>query len=1259
MADLSNSTADYQLEVLSLGPAQEGQSLAFKIVLDSPAKEDLTITFSTSSDSQNSMVTTTPYSGTVIIPKGQKEIIAYVPTSTQFGYQGNRSVTLVIDSILGKKIPTPLEAVSTIIETAHQPGLLKDINKAPDQIPHAYFNGYIYFAGYHEDTGFELWRTNGIETSLVKDILPGPRSSLYFADMSSSGSLYQFVIFQGVDPTPRLYFFAKDENKNLLLYKTDGTSAGTVPVVTNPTLLTDFHFTGFLLGVINNKLVFEFYNESRYVAEPWATDGTDAGTYTLSTANRLGGSNVPSTRPVVYNGALYYGGNCNDSDWMSAFCKTDGTLAGSSMVYQTAVMGNWGDPTAFVVCNNKLFMGTLDWPGHSTTDELYVSNGTTAGTSIVKKITSPATMPSSVAKPLACVNDKVIFSATSAAEGLELWTSDGTAAATVLLKDITAGASGSVFTTSHGPTNERKDNFLTINNILYFYTSTPSSGMELWRSDGTNAGTYLLKDIYPGTESSWPHNFTEVNGKLVFVANDGLHGFELWVSDGTSNGTTMVADLAPGLEPSSPENITSFPGVSGFPDRLFFTAYNPSEDSPTIAWSDLTPESTIFGTHRTPSEDSYPNTFLNLANAFIFTADDGTWGNQLWTSDGTEGGTQIFQDIAPNAGCMAVSAFLPNPYGVDRLFVTRDPQHGSEIWRTDGTAAGTTLVKDINPGPGDGVMSLLATESNVQVNGKILFMANDGVNGWELWATDGTNAGTQLLKDMVPGSAGGDTQLANYSGFKKFPDGRILLNITTSTYGSELWITDGTTAGTFLLKDIFPGTPSGVWGAIRILAEFTGPPYRIVFEASTSNTDREPWITDGTTAGTIKLADFQASTQSFPRPLGVFGPSQSLITDDYMGPTTWITDGTPAGTQKMVTYFSTKGLTAVTPTMKVNNKYLFQGTTAATGTEFWVTDGSLAGTQLLKEVTSGSGGIVAVNFYRQNPDQTLAIFGVKTTADGIELWRTDGTASGTYLLKDINPGAADGVYNGTGFFNWIPSLNGWLFAGQSDTDGVELWFTDGTSAGTYRISDIDPGPASGFSWSPILYKFSTKNQWLFTATSASLGRELWSTDGTAANTKLLKDLNTGSGSSNPSQFYEFQGAYYFWADQVGGKELWKTDGTTAGTVPLTQNGFTMGLDYSEKLLSNDYSFWGIMKNKMYFLARDPVHGKELWMSDGTPAGTKLFSDITPGPDDTLFGRVGYWENNSVPSFSIYNEMLFFRAKAPLTGYELFILYPEY
>ena len=164
---------------------------------------------------------------------------------------------------------------------------------------------------------------------------------------------------------------------------------------------------------------------------------------------------------------------------------------------------------------------------------------------------------------------------------------------------------------------------------------------------------------------------------------------------------------------------------------------------------------------------------------------------------------------------------------------------------------------------------------------------------------------------------------------------------------------------------------------------------------------------------------------------------------------------------------------------------------------------------------------------------------------GIELWRTDGTSTGSALVRISIPGAASPIHREVAF-------NGAVFFIASDgASGIELWKTDGTEAGTVRVKDINPGPASAFSNVGTDFEVSG-GQLFFAATNGVSGAELWKTDGTAAGTVLVKDINSGSADSMYLPFNvltNVNGTLFFRATTpANGYELWKSDGTAGGTA---------------------------------------------------------------------------------------------------------------
>jgi ELWxxDGT repeat protein len=288
--------------------------------------------------------------------------------------------------------------------------------------------------------------------------------------------------------------------------------------------------------------------------------------------------------------------------------------------------------------------------------------------------------------------------------------------------------------------------FTNVNGTLFFTADDGVTGYELWKSDGTADGTTLVKDIHSGVGSSFPQGLTVVNDTLFFTADDGVSGAELWKSDGTADGTILVKDINPGGERSGPG---------------FLTAVNVT---------------------------------------LLFVADDGVSGYELWRSDGTAAGTILVKEFWPGSSNEPLPVEFTNVNGT-LFFQANDGVTGGELWRSDGTAAGTILVKDIQPGTESS-----SPENLTAVNGTLFFWSGrfgTDVTNRGLWKSDGTADGTILVKDIWP-----------YSGMFHTPPSSTAVNGTlffegfdsTSGTGAELWRSDGTAAGTTLVKDILPGS---------------------------------------------------------------------------------------------------------------------------------------------------------------------------------------------------------------------------------------------------------------------------------------------------------------------------------------------------------------------------------------------------------------------------------------------------------------------
>ncbi|MFY0525692.1 ELWxxDGT repeat protein [Archangium gephyra] len=368
--------------------------------------------------------------------------------------------------------------------------------------------------------------------------------------------------------------------------------------------------------------------------------------------------------------------------------------------------------------------------------------------------------------------------------------------------------------------------FQRMGTTVYFAASgaTVGSNTELWKSDGTAAGTVMVKDIHPGGDSI-PDLLTDLNGTLLFTADDGEHGVELWKSDGTAAGTVMVREIGEGLESGGTTDIVKLGG------KAYLTAFN-HEQGRELWESDGTFAGTRIIKDINPGLRSglAARTLRVAGNTLFFSADDGTHGFELWKSDGTEAGTVRVKDIAP--GALNASVGDVTAVGSTVFFTANDGSTDNELWKSDGTEAGTVRVKDIFGKPFHP-----APENLVAVGGKLFFRLDNEVNGAELWVSDGTAAGTVMVKDIRSGAAD------SFPGDFTDVGGTLYFTADDGVSGVELWKSDGTAAGTVRVKDIRAGST----GSMPQLLTAGGS--RLFFVAD-DGSGATLWLSDGTEAGT-------------------------------------------------------------------------------------------------------------------------------------------------------------------------------------------------------------------------------------------------------------------------------------------------------------------------------------------------------------------------------------------------------------------------
>lgn len=781
------------------------------------------------------------------------------------------------------------------------------------------------------------------------------------------------------------------------------------------------------------------------------------------------------------------------------------------------------------------------------------------------------------------------FTAMTAAGTFEVFKTDGTSDGTV---QVTHG-SGVPDTQHQGP-------YLGLVNGKLVYGGVDTGGAGVFALD-TNGGDPVLLGRFQ--LNALANTSGVVRGSTLFFAGRPPNNseVEMWSTDGTPAGTAKI-DMFPGAAQGA-FNLARETHLFSAGQWMFF--FGTTAQGGGVHRTDGTVANTQLVLPL--SQDQLTNateTVFPLGNFLLVSLRTG----ELWSIDSTTGG---YVQIA------TVQRFTPlGVLGGKLLF------DGVGIWTTDGTAAGTHLT-DVLPVPGGPIFT------GQVVGNRLFFISATGIG--TLYVTDGTGAGTHAVMLVNQGHIFGDSGFGiGNSYFFRHDDG---------VHGLELWSTDGTTSALF--ADTNPGYRTGV----DVLTSFARPDGKVLFAAANYDSGREPWITDGTTAGTHLLKNVAADSPlsgSSPHLLRASGSELFFTANLAGGQAIGTSDGTGAGTSANLVDFSSTIQTAVA----ANGHYFFTTLSPDYTSRLYASDGTSAGTTQL----SDQGAVWA----------TLPN-GIAVLEGQNELWFSDGTIAGTHKVHSFGPFQRVSIFQG-GAVAWVAA-------------DAELWKSDGSDAGTIQLV---PNPAPAQYISDLTVSGSTI--YFIESSSSDHGYRLWRSDGTAAGTTMVKDLGTNS----PTYIGATDQMVYF---STAGK-LYRSDGTAGGTIALPVDGpcaaaaslggaflfmsstmippFTGPLTVT--LWRSDGSVAGttalqvmqppktdpggcgpvVVRGKTaYFSGWDAAHGWELWQSDGTAAGTHLTMDIYPGT-----------KSSSPQELTLAGNLLFFSAESPNIGRELWAVEPQ-
>ena len=889
------------------------------------------------------------------------------------------------------------------------------------------------------------------------------------------------------------------------------------------------------------------------------------------------------------------------------------------------------------------------------------------------------------------IGDRAVFFAQTEATGQEMWSTDGTSAGTQLLVDSCPG------NCSSGPFLGR------IGGLVFWAGVDPHlaiSDSVIWRTDGTRSGTV---QIFQGGELPFREDFEPavVNGALVFKIIDSDSSRNgLWRTDGSPEGTFKLGPFTPHASDSrlralaplgshlyflsggqlwrtdgsvnGTEPATGIPsqllieGLLSDSERVFLVG---EDDRGSVLYS-FSPATGLSPVPGIPDEAAF---FLDVPfvvdGRLFFASPDGAGDTQLWTADGSSGGTRRLTDLdgglEPSAQHLAVlgerillsrgdellvspalgqpfegllrtcdddsECFFPIgtplvPVGDGTAFVARTPELGSEVWVTDGTAAGTEPLVDICPGPCSSSPSALLAQGA----GLFFEAIGDDEVSREIWQSDGTGAGTRRIARLLSPVAGPFSDGSPW--IAELPDS-FLFSLSQPDTGFEPWTSRRSDGRARLLLNIK-----------RILAD-SGPQHlvkagdRLVFSADSAlfqgggfSAQVFAASTDGATAEPLSAAVLDK-----PQVQGAAEHAFFLLRDPGSSSTTtlWSSDGTPAGTVPVVP--SIPNSQDVFRAVAELGGEAYLALRAGGESSLWRSDGTAAGTVEVLDLDPSSyywlGGL-------RTDGERLFYLG-SAIGSGCEVYTTDGSGSPPESLGPIRVDE-DGCLGFVSLERLTRAAGETYFFVQEELQAHSLWRTDSASGGLlllragleqnrrFQLTEMAaldaPGSGQRIFFPESQIRFDVDRNRVFSG--------LWTCDGTEEGTVPVLDFPTETQSGEIEAVGDL--LYLVMDDGVHGPEVWQSDGTAAGSRMVRDIGIGPAGFIPHQLTGSG--------DLLFFVADDGAHGAELWRSDGTEEGTRLVHDVFPGA-----------QPSNPEQLTVVGDKLYFTADDGLTGRELWVL----
>ncbi len=838
--------------------------------------------------------------------------------------------------------------------------------------------------------------------------------------------------------------------------------------------------------------------------------------------------------------------------------------------------------------------------------------------------------------PFHSIHNKVLFYALTFNQGYGFWTYDGNGPA-IKISD---------YGSSMANPAETADGF-------YFISAYDVSKYSLYKQGGTPAVTLLIDDVTSISPNNVP-SIATLNGKVFYPDWNDVTGYELWCARDFEGSATLVIDGIPGLGGTFPSELTKA-------DSLIF--YRGGGTQGRQLWrSDGTATGTFKLLQVVPTNQNIlTNSLRTIGNKAYFLIRKTSGETEFWVSDGTVSGTMKLTVVPSSYAVLdRFEAFIMDG---KYIYLAIDPQSSAVKWAvTDGTPAGTELLLNL-PTNTDFFLSFYDSKTSKTVlNGSFFFFCrNDSTSEYELWKSDGTSVGTQIVKSL--GNSSSPQTLASSKQLFFF------LAQNTVTNDIELWSSDGSILGTKMTKSLgvfehylYFGSGEATDSTVLFRSPFYGP-----------DVPDFPYRTDGTEQGTYPVEGAAAPYLAGSNPIGFVSspdkklffrafddqfcgiwssePAAPFVTTriDTMSAYTYFDNAAPMAAFDKVLWFSDEKTLSVTDATGAISKiqvpvnfggYWANGPDGAiyfmgdNGQSLWHTDGTNNGTY---EVVSAPTNSVFYDLQAIG-DSLYFLQRIQLANQPQYLWSSDGTASGTQKIDSLETGSTIFLrnvedrlafstygynpYSRTLFVHGYPSV---YFDGYFDGDFAGLAIADGKlfvlGSQTYNLTDslhypfwvIENGTPTLLQKFKAIAGYTPYNFWntdsrlqslhektIFGAGLSKGDVELWTSDGTSNGTYELRDLHP-SGSSNPDNFVRYnEHLWLFTANDGAEVSWWATDGTWNGTFKVAA--LATVKDYYVPLVENAY----LSGNRLFFSMNDGIIGQEPWvmvLEDSLMVGT--------------------------------------------------------